>query len=951
MSKSKLAAACALLSGLFVASAFAEPLPSDPRIKTGKLDNGVKWMFFQHANPPGRMALMVHVDAGSLDETDAQRGLAHFMEHMAFNGTEHFPPGELIKYFESIGMEFGNDLNAFTSFDQTAYMLFVPTTDEAQLDKALMTLSDYVFRASLLKDEIDKERGVILEEWRSGKNAEERVWEESIKKVYDGTRLAVRIPIGIPDVIKGAPQSQFVDFYRTWYRPENVTVMLVGDASPEPIIPLVEKWFGQYKSELPAREPKTAELNPFTAQRAFVITDKELAGCEVEMTNVTAKRPPTTTVEQARTDTVERVATWIVNRRLEEKVQKGEAAYRDARVRISSFLNDGMMASASVEGEPDQWQKMLDQVIIEVSRAREHGFTQRELDLAKKELTADAERAVQTEPTRNARSFLFSMNRSLADKEPVMSAQQRLDLTRSLLDTIKVAELNDAFAKHFGADTFTFLVTMPEKEGVTVPKEDEVLAAARAALARKTEAPTEEAAPTELLTKEPGPGSAVETTVDKDLDIASAWLANGVRVHHRFMDYKKDQVLVSIELAGGRIEESANNLGITSFVAWCLDHQPATGRLSSTNVRDIMTGTNINVGAGSRSSDSLSISVSGSPKDLEKGLRLVYALLTEGKLEESGLKKWQQEQVQQLGMFSRYPEFQAAEALGKAISNGDPRFRRLPSKESVESLTLDEAQKWFDRLRREAPIEVAIVGEVPRDDAMGLIQKYVGSLPKRERSASYLTPLRKLNRGDGPFIEHVEVDTVTPKAMVIGGFLSADPSNDYERRALDLASETLSSRLIKRIREDLSLVYSTRAASVPRYAYQDTSMFLSQARCDPEKADTVIEEMQKAFADYAKSGPTAVELENAKKQIDNNLEENMREPSYWLRVLNDLTYHGKSLDEEKKEAEAYKTYTAKQVAEVFAKYYKPEREFSIVAVPASTAGETQPGQPVGASSK
>ena len=225
----------------FISRALAEEkLPSDDRVKTGKLSNGVTWLYRQHDNPPGKMALMIHIDTGSLNETEEQRGLAHFIEHMAFNGSENFAPGALIPYFESIGMEFGRDLNAFTSFDQTVYKLDLPDTQPETVDKALMVLSDYAFRLLLPAEEVDKERGVILSELRAGMSAQQRIRDQLFEKLFVNTRIGQRLPIGLEKVISGAPRALLEEYYRTWYRPERTVLMIVGDAAPEPYLPLIE---------------------------------------------------------------------------------------------------------------------------------------------------------------------------------------------------------------------------------------------------------------------------------------------------------------------------------------------------------------------------------------------------------------------------------------------------------------------------------------------------------------------------------------------------------------------------------------------------------------------------------------------------------------------------------------------------------------------------------------
>jgi zinc protease len=913
----------------------AENLPSDERIQTGTFENGLKWMYRQHDNPPGRMAMMIHVSSGSLNEKEDQRGLAHFLEHMAFNGTENFAPGELIKFFESLGMEFGADLNAFTSFNQTSYMLFTPENTTAQVDEGMMALSDYVFRALLLQEEIDKERGVVVSEWRSGRGAQQRIFDQILENILGGSRFAERLPIGLPEILNTANRDAFDDYYRTWYRPELMTLMVVGDAPLEQIKPIMEKWFGQYKATVPARQQESAEFKPFVNERAFVFSDPELSDCEVSLFNISAGRPPATSVEQARVEMVERVASWIVNRRLEERVQKGTATYQNANGSVSNFFNEAMLVNASATGEPNTWNKMLDELIVELSRAREHGFTERELEMARKEILADAKRNVEREPTRNARGMLFEMNSAVTSKEPVLSAKQELELTERLLPTITTDELAKAFSTHFGAQTFAYVVTAPKKDEIKLPTSEDVLAAAKAAWNIKTEPIKEETTPTDLLASAPKPGAVAESKTDEELKITSAWLDNGVRVHHRFMDYKKDQVMMSINLAGGRIEENASNRGEIELAAYALSAQPATKRLTSTNVRDIMTGHTIGVGV-SPTPDTVMLNVMGSPKELETGLQLAHALLTDGKVEDSAVNVWRQRQKQFRVFAQAEPQFKAMEAMLDAVSGGDVRMTLLLPEDRVEALSAEAAQKRWDSFVAKAPIEVAIVGEIPLDRAMALVSQYVGSLPKRERQATHLDALRTLAREEGPLVRNVDVNTMTDKGMAIAGFVGCDAQNVHDSRALELSSEILTSRLIKRIREELAIVYSLSASNQPSSAFRDSGRFMSQAPCEPTKAQQVVEEAHKIFDAFAKTGPSDEELANAKKQVKNNLDEEMKEPGYWFGVLQKLDYHGMSLADEKALPEVFDTFTAKELVEVFGKYYKPSRQFRVTAVPSGT---------------
>lgn len=910
--------------------ATAKELPSDGRILTGKLKNGVTWMYRQHDNPPGKMGLMLRVDSGSLNESDGQRGLAHFLEHMCFNGSENFPPGALIPYFESIGMEFGADLNAFTSFDQTVYMLYTPDTTTEHVDKALMVLSDYAFRITLLEGEIDKERGVVLEESRTGKNAFQRIRDKLWPELFEGSRFAERLPIGKDEIIAKAPRKEFEDYYRTWYRPEHMQVMLVGDAPAERITPLIEKWFSGYTPKEPARKQEKAGFKPFTKKRAMVVTDPEMAMCQVSVNSLRPGRPSTTTVEQWRGDLVEQIGTWILGRRFQEMVQRGEAAFRNANIRAGRFFDDAVLVQGGTTGEAVDWAKMLDQFVVEAKRAREHGFTQRELDLAKKELMNDAEQAVKTDATRDARELLFEMVFNINEGEPIVSAEQELVLMKELLPTIQLTEVSSTFKDFITPDTFAYTVTMIEKEGVPVPSRDDVLAAADAAWKKPVEAPKQDAAPTDLLAAAPKPGNVEDSKTEKDLGITSAWLSNGVRLHHRFMDYKKNEILISIALAGGSIEETPDNAGITEVAALAIN-TPATSRLTSTNIRDMMTGKTWRMNAGP-AGDSLMISISAAPEDLETGMQLVHAVLTDGKIEDSAFNNWKLRTLQAIEQRSKMPMFEGFKATAELLGGGDPRVLPM-TKEKVEKQSLASAQAWFDRLRQNAPIEVAVVGDVQLDQATKLATQYLASLPKRERQAKHLDKLRKLARSTGPLQRDVAIDTMNPQAMAITGCFGLEGRNYADRRAMELAEHVLTSRLVKRIREDLSLVYSIRANSSPSWVYADSGQFGAGAPCDPANVQKVIEEVRKIYADFVANGATPEEIENARKQVANNLDTDMREPGYWLDVLETLDLHSRDLQEEKNEKEAYAKISGEQIVGAFKKYYDPTRQFAVTVVP------------------
>ncbi len=399
--KSMLVIAGALVLAM-VGIAWAEDLPNDPSIERGVLANGVKWMYRQHSNPPGKMIVWIHVATGSLNETESQRGLAHFLEHMSFNGSEHFPPGKLIEYLESLGMHFGPDVNAHTGVDETVYKLSLPDTTTDQAERALTVLSDCAFRLLLLPEEIDKERGVILSELRAGMSAEQRLRDQFFEQVFAGTHLSQRLPIGLETVIRNATRTDFEDYYRAWYRPERITLMMVGDAPREQYMPLIEKWFGQYRAELPARPQQKAGLVPLDQTRAIVLSDEEYAAGDVAMYRIAPGRGSARTVAESRVELIDHIGSWLIGRRYSERVKSGLATYRTAGAGVTDLLNEATLVGASAAGAPEDWEQMLEELVVEVRRASEHGFTESELELARKDLLAAAERAVRAAPTRDA---------------------------------------------------------------------------------------------------------------------------------------------------------------------------------------------------------------------------------------------------------------------------------------------------------------------------------------------------------------------------------------------------------------------------------------------------------------------------------------------------------------------------------------------------------------------
>lgn len=922
-----------LLLGPAAAVSAGTPLPQDPNNVYGQFDNGLKYIIRTHDNPPGRVAAYLHIKSGALNETEQQNGIAHFIEHMAFNGSKHFAPGELIAHLNQLGMQFGQHTNAHTSLDETVYKLFMPDNTEKSLRDAFTVLSDQANGLLLSQEEIDKERGVILEEARSGKSAGERIWKKQRHTVFGGTRLEVHDVIGDEDQIAKWNKPEFEDYYNTWYRPELMTLIFVGDMEPDAVVKIAREYFGDFRARAEARKPGKAELKPVEETRAFVLTDPEQVMGQVQVMAFTEGRPPMKTYEEYRDNELENIGPWIVNRRLQDMVSKGTAAFRGAQTGISGMLHEAIMPTAFAVGEPEDWNKMLDQAVAEISRAIDYGFTEKELDLARQEMISDAERAVERESTLNARALLGMLSGGVGSDEPILSAQQRLDLMKKIMAEATLEKVHKVFVDHFKRKNFTYVLVMPEnKEGLTLPSSEDVLAAAAAAWSHKTEKHEDAKVAGSLLAELPRPGKIANKEVEEDLKITTVTFENGVVMHHRFMDYKKDDVLVSMLIPGGQIEETAENHGVGDVASLAFS-QPATSRLDSTQIRDLMTGKKVNV-RGGIGLDSLSLGISGSPADLETGFQLAHALLVDGVIEQSALDNWKKATLQQLERMEKEPQGQLFKAMDSTFYANDPRLIRL-TKAQVEGQDVASAQKWLRKIASSGDMEVAVVGDIDLDRAAALVGQYLGSLPKRVSNNAAIDKLRTLKRGPGPFDKTVKFETITPQAFVLAGFEGCEDRDTMDRRQLVMASRVLSDRMIERIREKEQLVYSIQCMSRAAEAIKGLGLFVAVSTTDPEKVDKLTTTIIDMIEEFAKEGPTEQELANARKQMANMLETSMKEPSYWLSILQDMKYRGRTFEEIKQLPDIYMTFTGEQLKDAVAKYAKPDRAIRLAAMPLS----------------
>jgi zinc protease len=897
-------------------------LTPDPSLVQGDLPSGLKYMVVRHANPPGRAIMWIHVSTGSLNETDAQRGIAHYLEHMAFNGSENFPPGEVIKFFEGMGMTFGRDQNAFTSFEQTVYQLSLPDVKEETLERGLLFFKDVSGGLLLLDAEIEEERQIIIEEKTNRKGAMQRISEQMIRRVAPGSIFGERLPIGTDETLATVKRPDFLDYYTRYYVPSNMTLMVVADADPAAVIQSITKIFGTNTERKPVPADQDAKVKPYDTSFAVVVTDAEVPRAQVGIARLMKVKPPVTTMNGMRADLIDSLASQCFNRRMSDMKSRGEMAGQIMAASTGDTAGIFSEAQMISVGAPDQWKAMLNQMAAEWLRARQFGFTKSEFEQARANLIAGLEQRAEREATVPADRIIARLNNSVASGETPLSAQQMLELSKELIGTITEGDASESFAKDFDPAAVRFTLAMPP---TGAPTEAELLAAGLEAFKQKVEAPSEAAGATALMERTPAPGKVESATEHAASQVTSAWLSIGVMVHHRFMDQEKNSVGVSIVLYGAELLESADTRGLSDAGSLAWGRQRATRKLSSVDIRNLMTGRKVQVGGGA-GDDSLGLSISGSPQDLEVGFQLAHLLLTEPKIEPAALADWKVLQHQALEMVEKDPSALFGRLLPQAVyPDGDVRLRPLTA-EQIDRVTIESAQSWIDRLIAESPIEVAIVGDISKERAIELAQTYLGSLPPRKRvSAETLLPERTLKRPATFKPVRAEIATATDKGRVFVGFYGPDGWNEADSRAMGLAAQILSSRMIQEIREKAQLVYSIRAGSSVGSTFPGFGIFSASSNTQPEKADALIAKISEMFGEFAKTGPTDEEMNVAKLQFTKSFEKNVLEADFWSAQLAQNTFLRVNLDAVLKEDELTQALTKEKVAEVFRTYYKPDQ--------------------------
>jgi zinc protease len=905
-------------------------LPVDPAVTIGTLPNGLRYYVRRNTRPENRVLVWLAVKTGSIHEDNDQRGLAHLLEHMAFNGTANFKPGELVSFFETAGARFGPHVNAYTSFDETVYMLQVPTDKEGLVDKALLALSDFAGGITLDAGEVDKERGVVIEEWRLRQGASWRILEKQAPVLYHQSRYAERIPIGTPEILKSFPVARLKDFYETWYRPDRMSVVVVGDIAPPAIVAKVTALFGALKPKRASGAEPNRDVPDHAETLINVSADPEAQASSVSVLHKQPKLPDGS-VEDYRRDLVRQLMYQMLNLRFSEISQRPDAPFLGAGAGVQELGAETMATSLGARVADGKIAAGLEALLIEARRAREFGFTEGELDRAKRSVIAAYERAYAEREKTESAGYAREYTGNFLDGEPIPGIAKEFEITSALVPGISLAEVSGAARELLADKSRVILATSPEKADVSLPSEADVTAVVAKAAAAAITPWTETLSRTELLTSAPSPGTVSRRRVIDAIDTTVLTLSNGAEVWLKPTDFKNDQVLIGAVAQGGASTAPPDDY-METVLAASLVSLGGVGGLKPPELGKILAGRMASAGAFIDLSTQ-GIRGSARPQDLEIALQLVYLTFTAPNHDAATLDLLKRQLSALVANRQQNPQAVFGDRL-RALNTGNSYFVQPFTPDLVQQLQLDVMKNAFaSRFANAANFTFFIVGAFDPAQAESLATKYLASLPSTGTRTSDDEPLN--------FAFPAKVETITvkqgkePKSDTVITFFSDTGGQLAEETAANGAATLLQMRLRDILREQLGGTYSVSASysnTLPSPGYGTSSISFGSA---PENAGKLTEEVLKEIRRLATEGPTEDDAAKVREQEKRELEEALRQNGYWLGGLQTLIVNGRDPALLATGGSRIEALTPATLKDAFVKYYPMDRYTVATLLPAA----------------
>jgi zinc protease len=852
-------------------------LPMWPAVSRRILPNGLTSYVMRHPHPKGRAFFWLAVHAGSSLEDDDQRGLAHFVEHMAFNGTKRFEEQAIVAWAESIGMRFGADVNAYTGFDATVYQLEVPTDKAEHVDRALDVLRDWMTDVTFDPAAIDAERGVVLEEWRLSRGVGERISDQHLPVLFKGTRHAERLPIGLPDIIRTAPREAMVRFYERFYRPENIAVIAVGDVDVAAIEKAIDD---RFKSIVPANPaPPRPEVGlPEAGLRVSIARDAELPRASVAIHDILPHRREATTNDYRR-GMAESLWQLVMGERMAAIERRPDAPFEDAGFGIDSPTHTIDMLSAHALARPGGVEAALRGLIAERLRAERGRFSEDEIKRARANLRRFYEDYDLTLDTVTADTFADEMTRNFFEGELMVGAAAEKALALAAIDSLSSDEIAAAGRTFAEGGRRVVLISAPQDE--VVPDEERVRALFDEVAATLAVETVEEASASgPLVDAAPKPGAIVSKTRLEAVDVDVWTLSNGARVFVKKTDFAIDEVVVGAFSAGGLVTTDDATFPHARLALSALA-QGGVGAHDVMGLARLLAGRNVaaelSVGDASEG-----LSARGSKRDLELLMQMIWLRFTAPRVDEAAIRLWLERSKTALAAESRSPEARFARELAAFLSNAHPR-RQPPTPAELDAFDIEEALAFHrDRFGDVSDFAFAIIGDIDLATLEPLVVQWIGALPGAGRVETEKDPGIEMPKG--PVTKEWRLGR-EPRASVQLHLQGDAPWSRDGDRDLRILADLLGTRLREVLREDLGGVYGVGVSGSFERRPRERWFLSIQFGCDPGRVDELIAAVEAELQRFQREAIDAAHLARLREIAIRSRETQLRDNDFWAAWL------------------------------------------------------------------
>lgn len=903
------------------------PLPFDNEVKTGTLPNGFQYFIRKNVEPKNRVTMYLAIKVGSILENESQLGLAHFMEHMNFNGLKHFPKNELVNYLQKAGVRFGGDLNAYTGFDQTVFQLPIASDNPELLKNGMQVMRDWAQDALLTGEEIDKERGVVLEEMRGGRGPQQRMRDQYFPMILNGSRYANRLPIGTESIIKNFSYDELRKFHKEWYRPDLQALIVVGDIDVAHIENEIKRLFSDMKTVANPPKREIYRVSLLNKNQFKTVTDPEMTSTVAE---IIIKHPEKNvkTVGDYREALLKGVYGQILGGRLGELRQSAEAPFLAASVGISNFIGGLDMYGARVVAKPNQLEKGIKALVRELERSQRHGFTKSEFDRAISSISKGNEISYIERDKRKSNEYVERYLEYYLEEKPAMSDEDYYQLTKKLLPTLTLKEVEAIGKKYYTDINRDILIMAPEKEKASLPDENQVNNWIAQVKAENIEPYKDIVSDLPLLSKQPQKGSILSRKALPTVEAKELVLSNGVKVILKPTTFKNDEILIQAFSPGGTSLYSDNDYFSASYASGLVGSS-GVGQLNAIELQKYLTGKNVSVSA-YVSERSEGISGYSDKEGLKTAFELIYGYFTEPRVDDDVFKNTITRAVSSLANQENDPNFIFRRDMVKKLYNS--HIRRMPmTEENIRKINKERSLSIFkERFANASDFTFFITGSFAEDEIKPYLEQYLAGLPssKNKETAKDLG-IYEPKKG----FKLVTKKGKEPKALVILSYKGDYKYNDADNINMNALENVLTLKLLERLREEEGGVYGTGAsASISKFPKGRFS-FQINFGTGIEKYELLTKLALEEIAKIKKNGPLQSDLDKFKIEQKRQMELSVKENSFWAGYISSTYELQEPLRDPNVYLQQIDNVSVKSVQKIAQKYLNDEHLFQFILLP------------------